>query len=182
MHVLVYARILVHQLLHRLQLHCSRVALHDVPDGLGVSLQAPDQIFVGRRHAAALELRDLHLQAPRLIGQLGNDDVPDSEALVAGFAGRELPPVSPGALVTAEARRPLRARALTGGTVALLAGDSTRVAIASWERQREMMRSRNFRGLKAPPQEIYFYHIVPVFLILRSLLKQPLELWEINSY
>lgn len=135
----------MHQLLHRLQLHCSRVALHDVPDGLGVSLQAPDQIFVGRRHAAALELRDLHLQAPRLIGQLGNDDVPDSEALVAGFAGRELPPVSPGALVTAEARRPLRARALTGGTVALLAGDSTRVAIASWERQREMMRSRNFR-------------------------------------
>lgn len=97
----VYVRNLMHQLFYRLQLYCSRVALHDVSDGLGVFLKALDQLFIGRGHAAVLELSYLHLQAPRVIGQLTNDEVPGSEALVAGFTGRELALVSPGTLVTA---------------------------------------------------------------------------------
>lgn len=145
--VFVYVRNLLHQLFYRLQLRCGRVALHDVSDGLGVLLKALDQVFVGRGHAGDLELGDLRLQAPRLIGQLSDDEVPDREALVAGLAGGELALESPGTLVTAGPRRPLPARALAGGAVALLAGESPRVAVASWGGKRDTVRTGNFREL-----------------------------------
>lgn len=147
MDLFVYVRNLMLHLFCHLQLRCCRVALHDVSDGLGVFLKALDQVFIGRGHAGVLELSYLHLQAPRVIGQLTDNEVPDSEALVAGLAGGVLALVSPGTLVTAWPRRPLPTRALTGCTVALLAGDSTRVAIASWERKRDLMRTRNFQEL-----------------------------------
>lgn len=131
MDLFVYIRNLMHQLFYRLQLYCCRVAFHDVSDSLGVFLKALDQILIGRGHAALLELSYLPLQAQRVIGQLTNNGVPDSEALVAGFTGRELTLVASGTLVTAWARHPLRTRALTGGTMALLAGDSARVAVTS---------------------------------------------------
>lgn len=140
--LLGYVRNLMHQLFYLLQLHRGRVALHDVSDRLGVFLKAADQLFIGSGHAAALELGYLRLQAPRLIGQLTNNHIPDSEALVAGFTGRELALVAPGTLVTAWAGRRLHTRALAGGAMALLAGDATRVAIASWEHERDVMKTR----------------------------------------
>lgn len=135
-----YVRDLLHQLFDGLQLDCSRVAPHDVPHGLDVPLQALDQRLVGRSHAAALELGHLQLQAPRVIGQLPHDGVPEGEAAVAGLTGGELALVAPGARVAARPVRPLRARALARCAVALLAGDSTRVAIAGWEHKPDVMR------------------------------------------
>lgn len=140
--LLGYIRNLMHQFFDLLQLHRGRVALHDVSDSLGVFLKAVDQLFIGSGHAAVLELGYLHLQAPRLIGQLTNNHIPDSEALVAGFTGGELALVSPGTLVTAWAGRLLHTCALAGGAMALLAGDSTWLAIASWERDRDIRKAR----------------------------------------
>lgn len=117
-------RNLMHQVLYLLQLHRCRVALHDVPDSLDIFLKANDQLLIGSGHAAGLELGYLHLQAPRLIGQLANNHIPDSKALVARFTVGELALVAPGALVASWARCALHTCALAGRTMALLAGDS----------------------------------------------------------
>lgn len=129
----LHIRDLVHQLLNLLQLHGCGVALHDVSDCLGVPLQAADQFFVRRRHPAALKLRHLVLQTSRLIGQLADHTIPHGKALVAGLTVGELALVASGALVAAWARHALPAGAVAGRSMALLAGDSPRVAVTSWE-------------------------------------------------
>lgn len=138
----------MHQLLGLLQLDSRGVALHDVAHLLGVLLQAGHQLLVRRRHSAALQLRHLLLQAPRLVGQLTHHGVPQGKAVVAGLADREVALVAAGARVASRAGHALPAGALASGAVALRAGDSPGVAVTRWKRgTRSERRSKGLYNL-----------------------------------
>ena len=70
------------------------------------------------------------LQMSSLSGQLADHVVPDGEALVAGFTDGEHPLVASGAFVAPQAGKAFHTGTLTCGTMALLAGYSSRVAVA----------------------------------------------------
>lgn len=136
----------MHELLGLLQLDGCRVALHDVSHLLGVLLQAGHQLLVRRRHSAALQLRHLQLQAPRLVGQLTHHSVPQGEAVVAGLADREVTLVATGTGVTARAGHALPAGAVASGPVTLRTGDPPGVAVTRWKRwTRSKGRSKGFK-------------------------------------
>lgn len=147
----MYVRNLMHQVLNLLQLHCSRVVLYYFSDSFGVSLQAADQVFIWRCHPAGLQLCYLGLQTLGLIGQLAHHGVPDSKALVAGFTGGELTHVASGTLVTASAGHALRTSTLTCRTMALIAGDSPRVAVTSWRHTGRKVRGKLIPGIQINP-------------------------------
>ena len=83
------------------------------------------------------------LQTLCLIGQFADHSVPDGEALVARFTGRELPVVTPGALVAARAEGAFHTGTLSCRAMTLLAGDSPRVAVTSWEYTERKVREEN---------------------------------------
>lgn len=124
----------MHQILRFLQHDGCRVALHDVTHLLGILLQAGHQLLVRRRHSAALQLRHLLLQAPRLVGQLTHHGVPQGKAVMAGLANREVTLIATGASVTARTGHALPTGAVASGPVALRAGDSTGVAVTRCKR------------------------------------------------
>lgn len=127
----------MHHFLNIFQLLSGRLVFHYLPDSLGVSLQTVDQLLVRRRHSSRQQLINPGLQPTSLIGQLANHSVPDGEALVAGFTVRELSLVAPGTLVTARAWKAFHAGALPCGSITLLAGYSSGVAVTSWNHQRK---------------------------------------------
>lgn len=129
--LVVCIRYLMHQLLYLLQLHRGGVALQDVSDSLGVSLETSNQLFVWRRHSDSLQLVHFGLQSASLVGQLLDHGVPSRKAFVAGFAVRELTVVTPSTLVAPGARHALHTGTLPCGTMTLLTGDPPVVAVTS---------------------------------------------------
>lgn len=108
----------------------SRVLVQEDPDVGRALLHAVNGLLVWSTDSASFNGVDLVDEAVRLIGQLTNNVVPLSEALVAAVAVREGSRESTGADITARSGHTVNTDTVTADFVTLLLGDTVRVTVA----------------------------------------------------